>query len=330
MIAIAAAVLACSVATISADTAISNPESWSANGRYCAIVRWHEDIPDFESRRAEDVEPEKLKTVVTVALYERGTSRPEPIREIAIDANDARQLLVSDSGRYIVGIGGTSGGCTGRLSEDDDLVVIYQTDGTLIGRRKAREVFEPYDIWQLGRLNFALVGADEKSELVAIRVGDSDRVVESRIDLATAALLDPRRPIYPRPRVFATAAASSAERAYEPAAATCAAYFNDGDVVPLPSARVFANAVSTPLPDFPVVAMRARIRGVVRVEVIVSEHGTVLCARASKFPFGVSDVAAAAAKQWRFNPILIDGIPVKYSGDVLFHFEDADVDQPRM
>jgi TonB family protein len=71
----------------------------------------------------------------------------------------------------------------------------------------------------------------------------------------------------------------------------------------------------------------ARIRGVVRVEVIVSESGEVLCTRNSGFPFGLDQAAVEAARRWKFRPFIVSGHPVKAVGEILFHFQDLDEDE---
>jgi hypothetical protein len=60
----------------------------------------------------------------------------------------------------------------------------------------------------------------------------------------------------------------------------------------------------------------------VLVDVVVSETGNVLCTRHSALPFGVAEAANAAAKQWEFEPYVVDGKAVKFGGELLFHFED--------
>lgn len=73
----------------------------------------------------------------------------------------------------------------------------------------------------------------------------------------------------------------------------------------------------------PPVAIKARIRGTVQVEVLVSESGDVLCGRHSALPFGIDKAAIEAARQWKFRPFVIGGRAVKVTGELLFHFKDV-------
>lgn len=59
------------------------------------------------------------------------------------------------------------------------------------------DVFVPYDITRLSRLNFAL-RAERAREVVVVSFKEGER----RIDVTTGALLDEKRAIFPVPRAF--------------------------------------------------------------------------------------------------------------------------------
>ncbi len=72
--------------------------------------------------------------------------------------------------------------------------------------------------------------------------------------------------------------------------------------------------------------MKARIRGTVSVDVVVSESDEVLCARNTRLPFGLDTAAVEAARRWKFRLFVIDGRPAKVAGEILFHFKDINQD----
>jgi TonB family protein len=64
-------------------------------------------------------------------------------------------------------------------------------------------------------------------------------------------------------------------------------------------------------PMYPEIARRQRIGGTVRMELIVNEKGRVDSVRTiSGHPFLVAS-AVSAAKQWRYTPASINGVPIK-------------------
>jgi len=59
------------------------------------------------------------------------------------------------------------------------------------------------------------------------------------------------------------------------------------------------------------VAREVGIKGNVRLQVVVAEDGTVSDARVLSAEKILADAALAAVRQWRYQPTLIDGKPVK-------------------
>lgn len=239
------------------------------------------------------------------------------VAEVPMDVDRLGQVLVSDSG-YIVSAGSRGGGCTYRASAGDPLITVYRADGSRAGALNYDDVFNSYDVMQLeSNLQFEL-----RQDVVVVSLPRLKSVVERRVDLATAQLLDQKSDIYPRPRVYATAIDSRAPRPYE--AVACAALFRHPEIVRLDSAEIFRRATVGPLPELPEFVMKARIRGTVSVELVVSERGDVLCARGSYFPFRVTEVTTEAAWGWRFSPLHVNGRAARFAGELLFHFEDLD------
>jgi len=66
-------------------------------------------------------------------------------------------------------------------------------------------------------------------------------------------------------------------------------------------------------PEYPELARKARIEGIVILEAIIDENGNVVKARILRSPgkaFGFDDAALEAVKQWKFKPGLQNGVPV--------------------
>jgi TonB family protein len=66
-------------------------------------------------------------------------------------------------------------------------------------------------------------------------------------------------------------------------------------------------------PNYPPEAMRAKVEGTVKMEMIVQADGTVgdvRVVRSLDRKFGLDDAAVKAVKEMRFAPAMKDGIPV--------------------
>ncbi|HXA19300.1 MAG TPA: TonB family protein [Thermoanaerobaculia bacterium] len=335
---------ACTMTGLGPNDLVENTPVYSANGRFCVVVRWHEGLADFTRQSAgtffhmDDPErdvPAPQKTVIA-ALYESGTKSRRLIAEIPLDIDKTGDVLVPDSGRYLVVRSPASHGCNPGTFEGDTLVTIYDAEGSRVGALKVGDVFTPSDVLQLslGHVvpDWQLRHESQDQEVVVLSVparrkeGTEPRYEERRIDIATVVLLDPRRDIYPVPRSYATPATDPryAGRPYDPQSPDCAAAYAKADLVRIDPRRFFSQAVLGPAPEFPPVAIKVRIRGVVSVEVVVSESGDVLCTRNTRLPFGLDHAAVEAARRWKFRPFIVNGHPVKAVGELLFHFQDVD------
>ncbi len=74
------------------------------------------------------------------------------------------------------------------------------------------------------------------------------------------------------------------------------------------------------LPVYPLQARQNNVTGEVQVEVSISEQGQVLLARALSGHALLRPAAEAAARKWIFKPSLLNGIPVKVQGTLIFVF----------
>ncbi|HYU26905.1 MAG TPA: energy transducer TonB [Thermoanaerobaculia bacterium] len=295
------------------------------------IVRWYDEIADFKGERAGKVfgldRPDGLDDdrdvplpppTVTAAFYEGRRL----IAEIPIDRIKVGEVLVADSGRYFAVVRGLGGVCTGRTTERDSFVTIYQADGRRVGTLTAGDVLNVYDIERLSPfdINWELRHESEEREVVVLSIPNAPKgKQELRVDLATAVMLDLRREIFPSPHAYATAAAGPAGSYETPSSPDCVAAYDAANLVRVDSSRFVAQAVQAPAPELPRVALLVRMRASVVVDVIVSESGDVICTRSTAKPFGLSAAAVEAAKRWKFRPF-----GGRVAGEILFRFEDVD------
>ena len=297
-------ILACSMMAFDPDRIVQNDVVSSPSGQFAAVVRWERGVPDFVSMRAGDVPVLQEREDVTVAVYGSGL-----IAEISIAMDHIDEVHVSDSGT-IVAVKNLIGGCSHRAVPDDPFLTVYSAEGTLVGSLKVQDVFTSSDHWQIvTSVNVEYQVRDETFVLTTKRV-------ERAIDLTTAKLVGPKTDILPKPVVTA-GPVDIARREYAEPAADCAAAFYDKQVERIDTQQFFDRAIFRADATFPEIMLKARVRGPVIVDVVVSEDGEVLCTRASQLPFGGPQAAMEAVKQWKFTPS-----PVKFAGELLFRFED--------
>src|SRR5262249_29713782 len=76
-------------------------------------------------------------------------------------------------------------------------------------------------------------------------------------------------------------------------------------------------------PAYPTIAKAARTSGAVQVQVTISESGEVINAQVISGHPLMRDAALQAAKQWRFKPTELSGMPVKTQGVITFNFDSS-------
>ena len=74
------------------------------------------------------------------------------------------------------------------------------------------------------------------------------------------------------------------------------------------------------MPNYPDVARRMHVTGLVQVEVVVDENGKVISARVLSGPGSLREVAMQAALGARFSPTKLSGQSVKVSGQINYNF----------
>ena len=75
------------------------------------------------------------------------------------------------------------------------------------------------------------------------------------------------------------------------------------------------------MPEYPVIAVKAHIGGVVPLRFLIDESGEVACTASTQFPFGIGQAVTIAARRWRFAPFTANGRATKATGELLVHFE---------
>jgi periplasmic protein TonB len=93
-----------------------------------------------------------------------------------------------------------------------------------------------------------------------------------------------------------------------------------GPLRPISGGILNGKAISLPAPSYPDAARRARVSGVVEVEVIIDISGKVISAKALRGPGLLQQAAEMAAKQARFTPTLLSGQPMKVVGVITYNF----------
>ena len=93
---------------------------------------------------------------------------------------------------------------------------------------------------------------------------------------------------------------------------------NDGRTVS--GGMLDGKAISKPQPSYPALAKAARASGLVTVQVVVDETGSVVSAKAVSGHPLLQNAAVAAARNAKFSPTLLSGKPVKVSGLLTYNF----------
>ena len=74
------------------------------------------------------------------------------------------------------------------------------------------------------------------------------------------------------------------------------------------------------VPAYPQTAKNVGISGLVRVKVVIDETGSVANIVWTEGPVTLRQAAQDAVRQWKFQPVVVDGKPVKATGYIDFGF----------
>jgi protein TonB len=86
------------------------------------------------------------------------------------------------------------------------------------------------------------------------------------------------------------------------------------------SSLLNGEALSLPKPPYPMIAKQLKIQGAVNVQVLISETGKVISAKAVAGNAALTAAAQQAAMQARFSPTMLGDQPVKVSGIITYNF----------
>lgn len=93
-----------------------------------------------------------------------------------------------------------------------------------------------------------------------------------------------------------------------------------GERAPISGGVLNGKALSLPQPVYPPIALQAHASGIVTVQVLVDESGTVISAHAVSGHPLLQAAAVEAARQARFSPTSLMGEPIKVSGVLTYNF----------
>ena len=73
-------------------------------------------------------------------------------------------------------------------------------------------------------------------------------------------------------------------------------------------------------PSYPAFAKSAHVTGIVRVDLVIDEKGSVVSAQSTTGPPMLRQAAIDASTRWKFRPTIRDGKPVSVAGFLNFNF----------
>lgn len=97
--------------------------------------------------------------------------------------------------------------------------------------------------------------------------------------------------------------------------------FKPPEALPINGGDLTGRASSLPTPDYPAIARSVHAEGEVVVEVVISEDGAVVAAKAVSGHDLLKAAAVKAARQATFKPTKLDGKPVKVTGVIKYTFK---------
>ena len=241
--------------------------------------------------------------------------------------------IVSNDGAYIVTFDNWHS-----VGYGDDVVVIYRSGGTMIKKFALEDLLTEGDIETFSRSVSSMSWGrghyiDDANNLLVLRVvangksswEDEAKFHQLKIDLATGQPLKPKRDLFPQWRVFESvdsgvAAETSANSPSNPLCSSPENIFDLTGATHIPSGKFYSKAKERPLSPYPPAAKAVRAKGTVIVEVLVSETGDVICARALSGHSLLRATAARSVLNWKFETIEVSGKPEKTVGTIAINF----------
>jgi protein TonB len=91
-------------------------------------------------------------------------------------------------------------------------------------------------------------------------------------------------------------------------------------VVTITTANAMARASKKVSPDYPLAAKQLKVSGIQEVQVTVSKSGEVIDAKVLKGNAMFTSASLAAARQWKFSPLLKDGEASEFAAVIIFNY----------
>ena len=305
MRAITAALVALVLAPIArSEEVVENPRFCSPSGEFCVVVRHYSRIGDFDRVPAEEYrssdpidewlaqypaeppEPPPPPKPTRAAVYRRW---PSGNQELLYELTpESFQFLVADDGSVASYKRVTCG-------KNAELLTVRSPDGSIVRTLQVRDVFTQHDqLWLCrGKTDDVRWSFDPTLQATVLVTDTKWDDPESRFATLEIDLTNDDRPA-PARDLCPDAARIEAE----------------------PDA-VLPPAIHRETPEYPEVALKARIAGIVRARLVIGRDGTVQSVTIIKpLPFGMDEAVRVALLQWTFNP---QQEPV--SGEIAFRFE---------
>lgn len=89
---------------------------------------------------------------------------------------------------------------------------------------------------------------------------------------------------------------------------------------PITTANALGRVVKKVAPAYPTAAKQLNVTGTQDVEIVVDEQGNVVDAKVLKGNALFTQASLAAVKEWKFQPLVKDGQPVKFTTVITFNY----------
>lgn len=77
------------------------------------------------------------------------------------------------------------------------------------------------------------------------------------------------------------------------------------------------------MPEYPDEAKRVRATGDVTVAIVINQQGNVISAALIKGNPVLADAAIDAVKQWKYNPYILNGVPIEVETTAVVVFKQS-------
>lgn len=176
-------------------------------------------------------------------------------------------------------------------------------------------------VYATRRRFYAIVHLSPKKEDDVQKEFLSSFVLPDKIETATATAVPPATGVEATPQPKEAAKDAAKEEGHAESKPADQTSGQPGKRAPISAGLLNSKALSLPKPEIPPDAKAAGTAdGVVVVQVVIDEQGTVTEAKAISGPPLLQQVSVNAAMQAKFSPTLLQGEPVKVTGLLVFNF----------